>query len=405
MGKAIGALPSWYWPDGVQRYLKAPRVALYELTVGRWSRRYGSDPALVTAAGSRTFAELDTAAASVAARYLARYPDADGRVAVAVHSPDAFAPLFLGLARAEALQLVFEAGSKRAGEALAEFRPGLLITDGAPPPGVTAEVVSAAEFLEATRGPTQPARGPDPARQCIAMPGHRSPLVWHSQMTLMSGAMAFAAFVNVQPASKLLVAKTMGSWETLTGLLAPLQAGAPAILDPGDDAVALARLVREHTPRALWISADSAQHLLDAATLLVAAIRETRPDLLVTATRPFPKRVRRSLRRVLQTHVLTVLGYPETGPIAACHPSWYLDEAAGIPMTGVDFVPVNPETGKVVQTPWELLSYAAVGACTHALAPSVEAMDESGSDTIDSRCYNTGALGVMDSNGILFLLD
>lgn len=98
-------------------------------------------------------------------------------------------------------------------------------------------------------------------------------------------------------------------------------------------------------------------------------------------------------------------GYPETGPIAAAHPSWHVDEAVGIPMTGADLVALNPRSGRAVETPWDLLTYAHIGVQTSALATNVGAAADEGAERIDTRCYNTRTPGVIDANGMLFLLD
>lgn len=404
MGKALGLMPSWYWPEGVQRYLKAPRVALYELAVGRWAKRYGSDLALVAGGSSRSFRELDAACAIVAANYFSRLSDAPGRVALAVRAPEAFAPLLLGLLRADATLLVLaDAPAGRGTDSLSEFEPDLLISDD---PAVAAGNVrreAPAAWLEGGAPRPRPLNA-DPGRPAIALPG-RDGLAWHSQMSLMSGAMAFAAFTRLEPPAKLLVARPPGAWEGLIGLLAPLQTGGAALLDGRGDDDAVAALLRQHAPRSLWLDAAAAEALIGGPGPLVSAIRDERPDVLVTTTAAFPKRVRRSLRRLLRVPILTVYGYPETGPIAAAHPSWHVDEAVGIPMTGTDLVPLNPHSGRAVETPWDLLAYAHVGAQTNALATNVGAAAADGADRIDTRCYNTRTPGVIDANGMLFLLD
>lgn len=401
MGKALGLLPSWYWPPGVQRYLKAPRVPLYDLAVGRWARRYGNDSALLADGGAQSFRQLDEACARVAANYLS-WAESGSRVALAVQSADQFAPLFLGLVRADAtILLLKDASSMPARRALDEFQPDILIADAAPP-ATAAHCQPAAAFLEA-EAPAPRRIAPDPARPSIALPG-RDGLVWHSQMSLLSGAMAFAAFIKLEPPARLHVARPPASWEGLIGLLAPLQAGAASVRDNGADRRLTASLLREHGAGVLWLDGAAAGQLLDAGEPFAAAIRETKPNVFLTTTTAFPKRVRRALRRSWRTAVLTVYGYPETGAIAAAHPSWYLDEAVGIPMTGVDIIALNPRTGRPIEPPWELLSYAGIGVRTYARATNLQSCEEEGAEGVDNRCYNTGTVGVIDANGMLFLL-
>jgi len=404
MGKALGLMPSWYWPDGVQRYLKAPRVALYELAVGRWAKRYGSDPALFAGGASLSFRELDAACAAVAASYLSRLADAPGRVALAVRAPEAFAPLLLGLLRTDATVLVLaDSSAECAADALSEFQPDLLISDDPAVAANGARREEPADWLDGTGVRPRPVNL-DPGRPSIALPG-RDGLAWHSQMSLMSGAMAFAAFTKLEPPAQIFVARPPGAWEGLIGLLAPLQTGSAALLDVGGDPDAAAALVREHAPRYLWLDAVTAEGLLHESGPLVSSIRDRRPVVFVTTTASFAKRVQRSLRRLLGVPILTVYGYPETGPIAAAHPSWHVDDAVGIPMTGTDLIPLNPRSGRAVETPWDLLAYAHVGGQTNALATNVGAAGDEGSGHLDTRCYNTRTPGVIDANGMLYLLD
>lgn len=402
MGKALGLLPSWYWPPGVQRYLKAPRVPLYELAVARWARRYGNDAALLTDADPRTFRQLDEASAAVAAHYLAR-AQSGGRVALAVRSPELFPPLFLGLVRADATVLLLnDTTSAEAQAALAEFQAEILITDAPTvPPQISARREPPAVFLEPA--PAPPRANPDPSRPSVALPG-REGLAWHSQMSLLSGAMAFAAFIKLEPPARLQVARPPASWEGLIGLLAPLQAGAASVLDGGRDRQLTASLLRRHRPAAFWLDGATGPASLESDDALAGAIRAVGANVFLTTTAAFPKRIRRALRRQLRTAVLTIYGYPETGPIAAAHPSWYLDEAVGIPMTGVDIIPLNPRTGRPIAPPWELLSYAGIGVRTYARATNVQTCEEEGAEGVDNRCYNTGTIGVVDANGMLFLL-
>lgn len=395
MGKALGLLPSWYWPDGVQRYLAAPRVAIYELTVNRWARRYGSDTALIRGDETATFRELDTACQRVAALCAARFPDAPPRVALALSSGVAFAPIFLGLLRANATLLLLEAPDEAA---LAEFGPGLVISDM---PGVAGEDPARWTEEDSEPPPARPVAMADVSKPTVALPG-RNGLAWHSQVSLMSAAMAFATFISLDPKGRLAVVRPPGSWEAVIGLLAPLQAGAPAIAcEPGDDEE-VARLLLAERPGYAWLDAQRAESLLGHPTPLGDALREARTNVFVTTTGPFPRYLRRALRHRLRTHVLTVYGFPECGPVAASHPSWYLDDAVGIPMVGVDLLALDPATSQPSELPWSVLSYASIGAKTQAVATNCRTGLASGSADAE-QWYVTGAHGILDANGMLFL--
>src|SRR5574341_1608369 len=44
--KSIDVVPTWYWPDGVPRYLSPPRSTVYKTAVERWARRTPNNLAL-----------------------------------------------------------------------------------------------------------------------------------------------------------------------------------------------------------------------------------------------------------------------------------------------------------------------------------------------------------------------
>src|SRR3972149_787422 len=118
----------------------------------------------------------------------------------------------------------------------------------------------------------------------------------------------------------------------------------------------------------------------------------------VSVQRPFPKSLRRQLRRQLRVPVLTVYGYPAVGAIAASHPSWYLDDAVGIPMVGVDLLPVEPDTRRPVEIPWEALSYAGIGISGRSLA--VDIVGGAGRARLSEGLYYTEDVGSVDPNGM-----
>lgn len=394
MGKALGLLPSWYWPDGVQRYLAAPRVAIYELTVNRWARRYGDDTALIRGDESATFSELDATCQSVATACGARFPESPPRVALALTSGVEFAPLFLGLLRANATLLLLDGPDEAA---LAEFGAGLVISDMAGVPGE-----APGPWLEQGGSPAgRPAAMADATRPAIAFPG-RDGLAWHSQVSLMSAAMAFAAFLSLEPKDRLVAIRPPGSWEAVIALLAPLQAGAPAAAcEPADDEE-IAHLLRNERPGFAWVDAGRAAAMLDRDTPVASALRDSRTNVFVTTHGPYPRHLRRALRHRLRAHVLTVYGFAECGAIAASHPTWYLDDAAGIPMVGVDVLALDPATGQPSELPWSVLSYAGIGAKTQAVATNRRTGLADGSTGTD-QWYVTGAHGILDANGMLFL--
>lgn len=405
MSKAMGLLPSWYWPEGVQRYLAAPQVSIYELAVGRWARRYGDTPALAGLDQVMTFRELEQATARAAAACTERIGAQEPRLALAVRSPRSFALLILSVLRANGSILLLdgEAPWEEQAAALATFQANALVTDAPTGLGEEAGVptLAAEALLEADAAPSPAARA-DAGRPAIALVAEGG-IVYHSHMSALSAAMAFAAFSLLEPETRMVVARPASSWEGLIGLLAPLQAGGAAVLSQSTASDEVADAITGTQADLLWIDEPTALALLEGGRALMEAVRQHCKATYVSVQRAFPKRLRRQLRRLLRTPVLTIYGYPATGAIAASHPSWYLNEAIGIPMTGVDLAPVQPETRQPVETAWEFLTHAGIGVRTRALAVEIAgAIGVPG--FIEEGLWYSGDLGSMDANGMLYLL-
>ncbi len=388
MGKAAGVLPSWYWPEGVQRYVSAPPVALDELCLGRWARRYGGQPALRTPEGEMTFRELDGAVGRVAAAIAQRW--GEPRLALRIGDPLSFVVVFLAGARLGRPLLLLDAGDPPGAHqwAVEAFRPTAVIDDAL-----------ARELREAQAPALRPSR-PDASAPLIALPEGRA-LVYHSHVSLVSGAMALAAFLQLEPQESLLAAAPWNTWEGLLALLAHLQGGgcAPVVASAPEG---VAEAVMQFRPKALWVPASLGWGALEVSGL-GEAVRRAGPWLLVGVDGPFPKALRRRWRRVLGVPVLTAYGYAATGLVAASHPSWYLDDAVGIPMTGVDLVPIDPYSASPIEAPWEVLTYAGIGVKTRALAARIEG-EGPYPGLLRSDLFYTGQQGWVDPNGMLYLL-
>jgi len=389
MGKAAGVLPSWYWPEGVQRYVSAPPVPLDELCLGRWARRYGGQPALRTPAGELTFRELNELVGRTAAGIVQRWGEAP-RLALRIEDPLLFAMVFLAEARLGAPVLLLDPGGQEEDVQWAlEAFGATAVVDG-----------PTAEALQETQAPPPPLRRPDASTPLVALPEGRA-LVYHSHVSLVSGAMALAAFLQMEPQDAVLAAAPWSRWEGLLTLLAHLQGGGAALACSwrGEG---LAESVSRFRPKALWLPDVPGWAALESDDL-AGAVRRARPWLLVGVTGPFPKAQRRRWRRALGVPVLTAYGYAATGLIAASHPSWYLDDAVGIPMTGVDLIPIDPQSAAPLDAPWEALTYAGIGVRTRALAVRLEGQGPY-PGLVEPDLFYTGDQGWIDPNGMLYLL-
>lgn len=404
MSKAMGLLPSWYWPEGVQRYVSAPPVPAYELTVGRWARRYGSDPAFFFDGRTTTYQEADDIAARVSAACRERAKGDSPSVAIALADPSAFALVLLGVLRAGGTALLLDPSlpAPELTAALDAFQGEIYVGESEPaglPPGM--QFLTFAGLTEVPAAPGMTVR-PRPDAPAVALPGRKG-LVFHSHTSLITAAMAFAAFTGLQPATRFVVARPPASWEALVGLLAPLEIGGAAVLARHGDGDSLTFALDEHDAQMVWMDEGMAIGLLESGGASADSIRRGCRSVYVSVQRPFPKRLRRHVRRLLRLPVLTVFGYAETFAIAASHDSWYLDEPVGIPMTSVDLLPVNPETMQPVEIPWEVLSYAGIGVSGNATAVEIQDGDDPPVMVEEGIVY-TGELGSVDGNGMLYLM-
>ncbi|MGH9037257.1 MAG: hypothetical protein ACRD0O_15975, partial [Acidimicrobiia bacterium] len=78
-------------------------------------------------------------------------------------------------------------------------------------------------------------------------------------------------------------------------------------------------------------------------------------------SRPFSAGRRRRLTRRLRTPVFTLFGRNDLGPTIGSHPTWYLDDAAGIPMPNVELKPLNPRDGSELTIGWDAVEEGEVG--------------------------------------------
>jgi hypothetical protein len=93
--------------------------------------------------------------------------------------------------------------------------------------------------------------------------------------------------------------------------------------------------------------------------------------------------------------VLTLLGRNDLGPVLGSHPSWFLNDAAGIPLSNVDLRPLNPTDGTPLNLGWEVVDSAEIGVKS-ALAPA--------GGTAVEGWLRSGQTAQIDPTGLYFLL-
>ncbi|MDA8279282.1 MAG: hypothetical protein M0Z63_02470 [Actinomycetota bacterium] len=423
MPKTIATTPSWYWPDAVPRVLGVPPVPLADLVLDGPARHHAEADALGGAGGNLSAAELATRVRSVAAALRGQRWE-QAAVAVSAGPTSAGVLAVLG-ALVAGCPVVLVPPGQAAGAAALQAVPvtlgigdadGIAELAGAGVPTVTVDELAdrglGFDDLPVSSG-TGPVDDSDPgdadgigdvaARQrkaAVCMAGTAGP-VWHSHRSLLAGALALGAFLGPDAGSAWLTLESPCSWDGLCGVLAARLSGAAVLAaHPGAEAV---DMVERCQP--IWTAAS----LADAASTWSGGGRRRRGGagstgrwLVASVDGPFDPDERRAVAGSSGTGVLTMFGLAETGPVLAAHPSWYLEEAAGIPVPNMHVVPADPDTGEPIDAMWELLDRAMVSVWSPSLAVAGIAP---GPGEPAGRRYATGILAASDPNGMLYLVD
>ncbi|MGD0081744.1 MAG: AMP-binding protein [Acidimicrobiales bacterium] len=370
MAKTIAITPSWYWPAGVPRVVGVPPFRVDELTVARWARRTPDSVALVCGASRWTWRALSAEVISRTGAARER-----GRVDLgAATSEEGAVELLVGLAAGVPV---------RVGGAGAE-RPAPSDAAGNGGGGGGGEQLNGGGAL---------------TRAAVAVPGATG-TVWLSQRSLVAGGISLGSFLGLQAAGggAFVTALPLSTWQGIYGVVVPLLAGLSLVVtEPGPGSLESAR--RES---ASWLYADLADALAwtHEAKREVKALRGNLGASVLTVGGPFDSEHRRRVGRTLECPALTVFGLPETGPIFASHPSWYIDESVGIPVTNAHVVPADPRTGTPLSTLWELVESAMVTVAGPSLCVGA---DMPLRWLADGRLA-TGVVASSDPNGMIYLV-
>jgi len=358
MGKGALGLLSAYWPEMTARHAHVPLERAPQFTVHRSARSDPDRPALITPERSVSFAELSGLVRAAGAGIAERVGDA-GRVAVLLDDPLTQAACAFGAWEADRLALV-ASGPVPPGP-LADFAPDLVV--GPPgveaPPGVpivdpqTLLATEPVTFGKANlRGPVLVLAKPDGSGE-----------VAHNHKTLVATAVAFSSFYVFEPGAEVVLLEPPTGWLGL--------------------AVVLAAWHRATTIRAAWTPdwtghPDRVDYLAGSFAAADAryaaatpALRDVRAGVgaILGIEGPFSPSRRRRLARRLGTPVLTLYGRNDLGPVLGSHPTWYLDDAVGIPLPNVDTRPLDPADGAELTIGWDAVEEAEIGVKS-ALAPA-----------------------------------
>ncbi|MBI5947308.1 MAG: AMP-binding protein [Chloroflexi bacterium] len=387
MPKTIAITPSWYWPTGVARLLGVPPYSLPHLLVTVPARDRAGQVAIVSGRTELTTTDLQ-ARVHGAARALRNSTQPGAKVVLPGDNSLETVVTLLGALAAGLHVRISPPGANTAAIA-SEFGAATVLEPGqvasGEPDGVT------------------PLLGRIDLHAPAVTLGGRDWPVAHSHRSLLAAAVSMAAFLQSSRGRPWVSTLPLSRWEGLLSVLVPLYAGAPLVLAPqGSSLETRVDLIRSAGAGYVFWDLDDAHEATREAKKQVKDARGTLAAFLVSVDGMFDPDARRRVSKSFECPALTVWGLPECGPVFASHPSWYLDESVGIPVTNAHVVPADPRTGTPIQALWELVESAEVTVRTPAL------MVEPGVEDIPERFaggrYRTGMMASSDPNGMIYLL-
>jgi len=376
MGKgALGQLAA-YWPEDTPRHAHVPLKRATEIALFAPAAANAERVALVTAAGEITFADL-TARVKAASALLRARAKKNARVAIALDDPAELLIAMLGCWENE--MLAYASAEPPPAEALAAFEADLRVGQ------LGEESITFAELMAGEA--SEKAEKPDYKKPLLVLPKPGGAgEVGHTHKTLGATAIAMANFLMIDGDATLALLEPPTHWLTLAAVLGTWQKGGRLIAAYGEKGAALPP--RVDYAAASWAVAE--ERILGGSGLgcRVGA------GVLVGIEKAFSVSRRRRMVRRLRAPILSVFGRNDLGPVLASHPSWFLDDAAGIPLPNVDTRPMNPKDGQPLNIGWDSVEEAEIGVKS-ALAPI-------GGDLIDGW-LRSQTVAAIDPTGLYFL--
>jgi hypothetical protein len=212
--------------------------------------------------------------------------------------------------------------------------------------------------------------------------------VLHNQKTLAAMAIAIGSFYMMDAETTVVLYEPPSGWLSLALLLGTIYKGGCVYAAWERDAARLPERVDYVV--AGWDEA--------VRRFLGAPAGERGPRIgagaIVGVEEAFSLSRRRRLTRRFGAPVLTLLGRNDLGPVMGSHPSWFLDDAMGIPLPNVDTRPMNPKDGTPLNIGWDAVEVAELGVKS-AFTPA-------GGTAVDGWCRSE-LLASVDPTGLYFL--
>lgn len=389
MPKTIAITPSWYWPERIPRVSGVPPYSAFDLLVTRRARKGPNDVAIADLDGTLTAGELVSQVASVAGAIKARGAERS-TVRIAAPAGIEYAVLFLG---ALAAGCTIDATSDTSGGATTTLAAtggqGDVTYDAAIASPATDDAPSGPESIESIA-------------LALSSATEAGTRIGVSQRALLARAISLAMYFEFPPEAPWVINLDPSNWAFSAALGAALQNGSIVVVTPPGDADSFATAVGMQQFQSVGVMDFQEAFVASKESKRVAkGLRGQLLGLILPVGSSFDASERRRIEKVFDCPSLTVYGLPETGPVLASHPSWYLVESAGIPITNADVLPVDPRSGARIQTLWELVEFASVNVRSPMLATS---RSSNGAWEPIGGMIATGAAASSDANGMIYLL-
>ncbi|MBI5309416.1 MAG: hypothetical protein HZB14_00065 [Actinobacteria bacterium] len=353
MSKVGGALPAWYWPDGIPRRSPVPQQTLDRL-IKRGCRK-SEAAAIVWQDRSLTCGELLEQTAESARAIAALLPD-DAVVAIVERDPGDALVLALAVMQTgkQALIADLSESDDRLARTLADSGAVVALAASDPRWPAGARQLTRAE-LDAFEGDAPKLRSVKATAAALIIPDGEE-LAVHSNYSLAAMSVALTAFIPELKGFSAVVGSPLWHWESLTAALCALLNGS-TVFAVSRDRVLDAEGFDPDTAFTVLLR-DEADELAGAREL-PAVLREI--HYVFVSTGYFKPRWRRAIEARRGREVLPLWGRGAFGPAVAAHPTWFPFEAHGIPLVNVRVLPIDPGSGEPSLVPWEMLERAEIG--------------------------------------------
>ncbi len=353
MSKVGGALPAWYWPEGIPRRSPVPQQ-----TLDRLIKRAGRDataPAIVWKDRVVSYGELLEKVTAYAQAVHTLLPD-DKVVAIYERDPGDALVLTLAVMQTgrQALLPDLDASAERiAAQTSAAGATAALTAGGATPPADLSVVTR--DELDAYDGEQPKLRPVKATAPALIIPAGNE-LAVHSNYSLAAMSVALTAFIPDLKTFSAVSPPPLWNWEALTLALCPLLNGAPLLVASLEELAD----VQGFDPQTSYtvLLRDDADRLVGGSKA-PAVLRDL--HYVFVSTPYFQSQWRRDVEKSRGREVLTIWGDAAFGPAVGSHPTWFPFDAHGIPLVNVRVLPVDPGSGQPSLVPWEMLERAEIG--------------------------------------------